>query len=68
MLTLERDGSLRSDGRDNRAKETIGLPATLMMYDGDLIDRIFEVVFERLSRFVIELRLRMGLTQGRPVV
>jgi hypothetical protein len=69
MLTLERDGTLLNHGRDTslraRIKETIDLPAFLVMYDGDLIDRLFDVVFERLDRCVIELRIYDTATSSR---
>ena len=68
MLTLERDGSLLSHERNDRArtpaKETIELPAILVMYDGDLIDRVLDVVFERLGRYVVELRIHADLAYG----
>jgi hypothetical protein len=70
MLTLERDGSLLSDGRNDRArtpaKETIELPAILVLSDGDLIDRVLDVVFERLGRCVVVLRIHADLACGRP--
>ena len=65
MITLERDGSLLRDGRGDCRKETIDLPAILVMHDDDMIDRIFDVVFERLGRCVVELRIRAEATYGR---
>ena len=51
---------------DLRARERIDLPAALVMYDDNLIDHVFDVVFERLGRCVIELRIHAEAGRARP--
>jgi hypothetical protein len=62
MMTLERDGVLLNTGLNIRAhshvRETIDLPATLVMHDDSLLDRVFDIVYERLSSCVVELRIQ----------
>jgi len=61
MMTLERDGTMLNNKLNTRAhartRETIDLPATLVMHDDSLLDRVLDVVFERLGRCVVELRI-----------
>jgi len=64
MMTLERDGSMLKNERNDQAKETIDLPAILVLYDGDLIDRAFDVIFDRLGHCIIELRIRAETARG----
>jgi hypothetical protein len=63
MITVNRNGSLLWDGKDDQAasgtKATIELPADLAMLDSRTIDGVIEMVFDRLGQCVIVLHVRV---------
>ena len=62
MMVLEKAGARGGDGRDDgassRTKVSVDLTADIVMARADLIDRVFDFVFDVLGVAHIELRIR----------
>jgi hypothetical protein len=54
---MERDGALLGCASCDQGRETLDLPATLVMHDDSVLDDVFDVVFGRLGCCVVELRI-----------
>jgi hypothetical protein len=54
---MEHDGVLIDGACYDQGRETLDLPATLVLDDDSMLDDVFNVVFDRLGCCVIELRI-----------
>ena len=57
MLTKEQSGALLEWASCGQERETLDLPATLVMHDDSVLDDVLDVVFDRLGCCVVELRI-----------
>jgi hypothetical protein len=54
---MARDEALLECTSCGQGRETLDLPATLVMHDDSVLDNVFDVVFDRLGYCVVELRI-----------